>query len=1050
MKKYGIARIIGLLAFVFVSSLFAQNTGVISGTARDSSGAAMPNTRIVILDDDTGNSRTVETDAAGHYSAPALGLGNYRVTASREGFQTVIRTGIVLAVGQDVVVDLTLTVGAVGQTLEVAGEVSPIESTSASLGSLVDSRTIRALPLNGRSYDQLALIQPGVTQLNPGTTTNSTLRVGTGVRWSVGGQRSGTNSFLLDGANVSDQGNSTPGGASGTNLGVDTILEFKVYTNSYKAEYGRTSGGIVSAITRSGTNTLHGTVFEYIRNSVLDARNFFDVSSSPPPFKRNQFGGVLGGPIRKNKTFFFVGFEGVRQGQESTQIAIVPSATARQGILPTGNVTVSPAIVPYFKFFPLPNLTDFGDGTGFFASAPNAITNDDNIMTRVDHQLTDKISLFARYSFDKDSVYAPLSLPSQVNDTKATRQSGVVELNDTLKANAFNNAHISVNRSSASFATLTIPAADPSTAFVPGEPLGKISIGGLQALGVGTITALGTGTLPELYGYTVYEEGDDFTWVKGRHTIKMGGTIQRVEDNFTNAPGGSGQYTFSSLSNFIQGKASNFQALIPSSGQFGLRQTYGAVYVQDDYLVNSRLTFNLGFRWETISDPSEVNGRSAILPSPSAPSMVIASHYFTIGKKNFEPRFGMALRLDQSGKTVLRVGGGIYHNELFPAAYFTQTRSPFYNTLSLNNAPFPNGYQSLLGSTGLQALAVSAPFMKTPVVDQYNVSLQREITPSTVIQVDYSGNHSNHLITQTELDRYVPTILPNGTEFFPVGDTTRMNPAFTSIREWQTNSNSNYNAGTVTIRRRAAGGADFQVFYTFSKALDVASSTGSVESSRAASAIMDPDNAHLDYGLAEFNVEHSVSGNVTYPLPFHLGSRAGGALVNGWTLDALATFQTGQPLTPRLAASNSRDGSGTLADRPNLVAGFNNNPTSGTTGAGCAGAPAGQPVGTAARWYNPCAFTLPTPGTYGNLGRNTVIGPGVENINAALEKDFRPVERMRVTFRAEVFNIMNHTNFGLPNTTALTSTGAVNGAAGSITYTITSSRQLQFAVKVNF
>src|SRR6202162_1339810 len=311
MKKHQVLLIAGLLVFLSGGIVWAQvTTGTISGTVKDSTGAVLPGTKVVLLNEETGLSRTVETDAAGRYSAPSLGLGNYRVTGTLEGFQTGVRSGIVLTVGREAVVDLTLTVGAVTQTVEVMGEAPLVESTSASLGSLVDDRTIRELPLNGRSYDQLALLQPGVTLLSPGQSSLTAFNFGSGKRFSVGGQRANSNSFLLDGTIINDQANATPGGAAGTNLGVDTILEFKIFTNSFKAEFGHSSGAVITAITRSGTNALHGTAFEYIRNSALDARNFFDVGSSPPSFRRNQFGAVLGGPIKKDKTLFFVGCDG--------------------------------------------------------------------------------------------------------------------------------------------------------------------------------------------------------------------------------------------------------------------------------------------------------------------------------------------------------------------------------------------------------------------------------------------------------------------------------------------------------------------------------------------------------------------------------------------------------------------------------------------------------------------------------------------------------------------------------------------------------------------
>ena len=654
-------------------------TGTISGTVKDTSGAVLPGAKVVVLNEGTGISRTVETDAAGRYSAPSLSLGNYRVTGSQEGFQTEVRSGIVLTVGREAVVDLSLSVGAVTQTVEVQGEAPLVESTTASLGSLVDDRTIRALPLNGRSYDQLALLQPGVILFDPGTINDTTFQSGTGKRFSVGGQRSFSNNFLLDGTNISDEGNGTPGGAAGTNLGVDTILEFKIFTNSFKAEFGRTSGSVVTAITRSGTNSFHGTAFEYIRNSALDARNFFDVGSSPPPFKRNQFGGVLGGPIKKDKTFFFGGYEGLRQGLGTTLIATVPTLPSRQGILPTGTVPVNPVVVPYLNLYPLPNGRDFGDGTGEYLSAPTVVTNEDNFMIRVDHQLNAKTGIFGRYTFDRDSLNAPQSIPPLVQILGSRRQYTTLQANSILGPKVLNNFRFAYNRTSNSLDQRFIPDPGPQLAIIPGQPFGAIAIGALIT-NARAITQLGgnSGSGASTYAYSIFEWGDDFSYIAGKHTLKTGVDIQRLRDNAAKGTGLRGVYTFTTFSDFLAGRAANLQTSSPLgiNNYWGVRQSLYGAYGQDDYAVNSRLTLNLGLRWETATDPTEVNGKSAFLPSPAATATVVSGRFFSIGKKNFEPRFGLAWRLNASGKTVLRAGGGIYHNQILPWLYPASLRTP--------------------------------------------------------------------------------------------------------------------------------------------------------------------------------------------------------------------------------------------------------------------------------------------------------------------------------------------------------------------------------------
>ena len=493
---WGIAALFLLL---FSGAVWAQvSTGTISGTVRDSSGAVLPQVEVVVLNQDTGISRTVKTDSGGHYSAVSLNLGNYQVTGTRDGFQTVVRNGIVLTVGQEAIVDLSLPVGTVSQTVTVTGGAPLVETTTASLGFLVDETTIRALPLNGRSWDQLALIQPGVILTSPGPTGGAPYAFGTGKRFTVGGQRSISNSFLLDGTDVNDQSNGTPGGAAGTNLGVDTIQEFKIFTNSFKAEFGHSSGSVTTAVTRSGTNDFHGTAFEYIRNSVLDARNYFDPSSGPPAFRRNQFGGVLGGPIKKDKTFFFGGYEGLRQGLATTQTAIVPTALARQGILPSGTVPVNPDIVPYLNLYPLPNGTDFGDGTGAFLSVPTVPTNEDNSMVRVDHQLNARTSLSARYMFDTDSVSAQQQLPDYFIDEATRRQYLTLQANTVLSAKALNSFRFAFNRTNSAFSPTISPAVPtgvrPNSRPVAGQWFYLVLVSQAWAHKLETVTGCGPST----------------------------------------------------------------------------------------------------------------------------------------------------------------------------------------------------------------------------------------------------------------------------------------------------------------------------------------------------------------------------------------------------------------------------------------------------------------------------------------------------------------------------------------------------------------------------
>jgi hypothetical protein len=1066
MNKRRPLRTVGLLVFLFSGIAGAQvSTGTISGTVKDSSGAVLPAAKVVILNEDTGISRTLDADENGHYAALSLSLGNYQVTGMKEGFQTEVRTGIVLTVGRQEVVDLSLSVGAVAQSVEVRGSAPLVDSTTATLGSLVDDRTIRELPLNGRSYDQLALLQPGVTLTSPGKTSSTAYTFGTGARFSVGGQLPNSNLFLLDGTNINDQANGTPGGAAGTNLGVDTILEFKIFTSLYKAEFGHSTGSVTTAVTRSGTNSFHGTAFEYIRNHVLDAKNFFDVGSAPPPFIRNQFGGVIGGPIKKDKTFFFAGYEGLRQGLGTTQIATVPTVLARQGILPTGKVTVNPAVVPFLDLYPLPNGRDFGDGSAEFLSSPTAVTNEDNVMGRIDHQLNDKTSIFGRYVFDQDSVNAPLNLPDQVQVIGTRRQYATLQLKNILGANALNEFRFAFNRTHSAFDQVTTPDPGPQVSLIPGQPLGGLAVGGIvTSSGSRAITPLGptAGQGAFLWAWNILQFGDDFNYVKGKHTFKTGVDVQRLQDNTTNTGFLRGNYTFTTFPNFLTGTASSLQAAAPLgvTPEWGIRQTLVAVYGQDDFAVTSRLTLNLGLRWEAPTDPIDVNGKTSILPSFASTSMAVWPSFFGVGKKNFEPRFGLAWQLNASGKTVLRLGAGIYHDQILPWLFAQQTRTPpFFASFLATNPPFPNGYQ-ILGPGAPIALNVMAPFNKTLVDDQYSVSIEQQLSRNTVLEVSYVGNHANHIGLSIEEDTPIPTTcstalhncpagLPDGTTFYPA-NAPRRNTAWAGEKVIQNVGNSDYNALTVTLRRQFANGFQGQIFYTYAKALDEGTSISGAESTRSPGSIMDPEDPSRDWGLSDFDARHSIVGNFVYAIPFRSGSRVLEALAGGWTLNGISTFRSGMPFTAILSTSVSRNkATNGLADRPNLNPGFSSSPNHGVS-AGCPGFAVGTKVGGAANFFDPCAFSSPAAGTYGDVRRNSIIGPGTAAVDLALSKTFKTTETTTLTFRVEAFNIMNHANFGLPNGAALAANGTANPAAGRITYTTTSSRQIQFALRFNF
>src|SRR5438093_7312558 len=605
-----------LLVFVFGAQVASAqvNTATISGTLRDESGAVLPGVNVAIQNQDTGISRMVTTNETGRYSAPALGLGNYQVTVQLSGFQSQVRSGIALTVGREAVVDFRLAVGAVSQTVEVKGEAPLVELTNANLGGLVDDRTIREMPLNSRSWDTLAYTIPGVVKYG---TANADFNSGSGAnKFSVAGARSYSNSFLLDGTDVNDSSNSTPGGSAGTNLGVDAIREFKIVATTFSAEYGRASGAVVSAVTRSGTNELHGTLFEFLLNSAFDARTIFDLEDRDgdgkadlPAFRRNQFGGVLGGPVKKDKTFFFGGYEGFRQSRSETTFAVVPTVAAKQGILPcvapanrlpgseaarlcpsspinssgsygTYRVTPSSKIIPFFQYYPDPNgqiimnrATCDDMYLGELIGSQKSVMRQDFFMGRLDHQLTTSTNIFGRYQFDDDNRSEPQVVGNIEERNSARRQYVTLQGNTVFNPSLLNSGRFAFNRSaqfSDAFATSDLAR---TLTFVPGKIMGTLTVG--EERGTPTVSEVGSDTnFPRLWVYNLWEFGDDLTYVKSRHHLKWGGLVRRIQNNNTVQSESRGQYTFQNIEDLILAKPQLFGGVpIGEEGYKGIRQT---------------------------------------------------------------------------------------------------------------------------------------------------------------------------------------------------------------------------------------------------------------------------------------------------------------------------------------------------------------------------------------------------------------------------------------------------------------------------------------------
>ena len=1048
-----------LLAVLNAPLAFTQAvTGTILGRVTDTTGAVMPGAAVQVQNVETDYSQTAQTDSEGRYLVRNLPLGSYSVTIQQAGFRTEVRRGITLTVGSEVTINAQLAVGNIEERVEVTGEASPVETTNATVSGLVNQEQMRDLPLNGRNIDQLALLSPGVWANRNYTNTVTT---GLGMHLSINGDRPSSTLYLLDGTVVNDHTNNGRGGVAGVQLGVEGILEFRLLTHNFSAEYGRSSGGVLSAVTRSGTNEFHGSAFEFVRNNVFDARNFFNPGDLPP-FRRNQFGGTLGGRIIRDKLFFFLNYEGLRQVQGNTVIASVPDVPARSGLLPTGpvdpgagkptlqQVTVNPSVVPYLKLYPLPNGGNHGDGTADFIEDFGATASDDYAMERMDYRLSDKDNFFWRYVYDYSTAVFPKPLPTFVNPYTGTDYLLVLSETHIFSGSSLNEFRGAFNRLMRQSDNNSVTPIDPSLSLIPGQPFGVFTMSS-------QLTDLGSLQQTAWHRLNLFQESDTFSTVRGAHSLKFGGDVERQQNNNLNISAGRGQYLFAGLSQLLAGASSRFNGTLVSGppnligiAQRGWRRTLFAWFVQDDFRVRPNLTLNLGLRHEFWTAANEVNGLSESLRHLTDPKMTLGPE-FVPSKLNFAPRAGLAWDPTGSGKTSVRLGTGVYFNHLDGQTWFSSgyPNADFSHTYNINNPLFPNflanGYPPQSGAQLTQGVQFHPP---TPTVIHYSLDVQRQLQGTLSLKVGYIGSHGYNLPRNTQQDIRVPTILPDGTQSF-LTTSPFINPNFSSIILLLDDTHSNYNALQATLQKTFSAGLQFQANYTYSKAM--ADSDGQGLTSEVPAAQVDPFNIGREYSLAAFDQRHKFLLNGSYQMPWEkwLTGKLAKAALGGWAINGVFTVSSGHPFTALSGFNNSQNGDAAAPDRPNGAPGFSNNPNHGVT-AGCQGVKANQKLGTPNLWFDPCAFVLPAAGLYGNLGRNTVIGPGFSNIDFTLVKTTTLTERMKLDFRAEFFNLLNHANFGLPNIKVFNSSRARSGNAGQVIATDVANRQIQLGMKLIF
>lgn len=1022
--------------------------GTISGTVADPSGAVIPNAVVVVHNQDTGTQRTLTTNTSGSYSAPSIPVGTYLVTVTVTGFVPYSRDRIALAVGQSLVLPIVLAVGDQSGIDVVYQPLSGVNVSTEQTSGVVGEREVKDLPLNGRSYDQLITLNPGTVnytaQRSGGVgTSNSSV----GSMFAVSGRRPQDNLFLLNGVEYTGASliNVTPGGTSGQLLGVDAVREFNVVSDSYSAAYGKRDGAQVSIVTVSGTNKVHGSAYEFARNSYFDARNYFD-QARIPEFQRNNFGASLGGPIRKDKAFLFANYEGYRQNLGLSDVTLVPNDASR--------AAAAPSVKSLLNLWPVANGPDVGGGIALAYSSPKQHIREDFGTTRFDANLTGNDLLFAVYTVDDSVADTPTSNPFSLIHEKLREQVLSVQEQHVFSARLLNTARFGFSRASFYFVG-SIPAdiqAQTAT-FVPGKPTGAVVIAGSTASnGASQVTAAGANVgSNNAITRNLFTFDDHVFYSVGKHQIEIGAWVQRLQSNDNLAQNQYGQASFASLATFLAGNIKTF-AVTPQVTQLGWRTFFADFYLEDTFHLTPRLEIRGGIRTESSAGWNEVQGRAGVYQLvngviPTTPT--VQSNAIVDNKAKFlpEPRLGVAWDVFGNGKTSVRASVGLHHSLLDALDYRLDQAAPFNTTYGYSGTTVANP----TGGTGSVSPSTVQADIDTPALVAYTLKIEQQIAPSTTLTIGYDGSRSYHQILSGDLNEPAFTRLPNGTIYYP--NTVKANPALVNSTSWYSTGRGNYNALLVDVRHDLAHGLRVRANYTYSKNLDTGTAWNTSVSANTPAYTEVPSLPDLDYGRAATDVRHVAALNGSYDLPFGEGRAyfaKGGRLVSGWSISTILTAQTGFPFSPQLGYNPTGSGDSRNPVRPDNTANFNGPLyASGSTAA------------RVAKYFNPAAFSAPAYGTVGNVGRDTLTGPGYSDWDASLLKSTKLTEQVRVQFRAEFFNILNHTNLQVPNAVVYTTgptqgttanqTAAVvaNPTAGVITSAATS-RQIQLGVKVLF
>lgn len=1041
------------ILLLFAANGFAQTTGTILGTVRDATTAVVPGTTVTATHLATTATRTAITDELGNYVIPLLPVGEYEVTAELTGFRKAVRK-LTLEVDQRARVDIVLQVGAVSEETTITEEAPLVKADSSDIGTIVDNKRLVELPLNGRNFIALNALDAGAAARTGGRSAYFFTLFGGA--YSINGSPGDSSTYSIDGIMEKGQGDAR----TTIKVTIDTIQEFKQQQSLYSAESGG-GGGNVNLVTRSGTNEFHWSAWEFVRNSAFDARNFFD-GDEVPPFRLNQYGGTIGGPVKHDKTFFFGSYEGTRRRKSVGQAFTVPTLAQRNGDF-TGlgrvydpqttrpdpnrpgqfirdqfpnNVIPASRIDPVSKralemLFPLPDRP--GQTQNLFAPLTNTV-HEDQFTVRIDHRLSERNNLFTRYTLTDprrtDTSYAQLPNFADFWNTRAQN----VSISDTsvLSQRVVNEARFGFNRMFqylVSTEKRNVPALLGITGtqadIFPGPP--TITITGFNR-------TASLGNTPNNRAEDTFQLADNLSYVIGTHTLGFGADIRKFRENGGTANSSRGSFTFTArystlpgvngtgdaMADFLLGYPTNASVAI-GNGFTNVRQIHSSFYMKDDWKATPRLTLNIGLRYEYVSPLTEVRDRIPSFDTKTGQLVKVGTNglsrnLYERDKNNFAPRFGFAYQVFGNTKTVLRGGYGVFYSAPMPYMGWSagQSAPNLQRATAVGDAAVPNITFARAFPPELLSISPSITVIDrnllTPYNQQFSLGVQRELVRDLVLDVSYMGNKGTKLISgsQKNINQAVPgpgAVAPR-----------RPYPQYTSISTFFSDGLSIYHAMRNGLQKRFSHGLTFNVSHVWSNMIETSGTNFLAESS--SNTKRDVRNPRAERGHTVFDARHRFVVSYVWDLP--LGK---GRLREGWQMSGVTTFQDGTPVDVGMAVDNSNTGDGGSQDRPDLIGDVNKGPK------------------TPQEWFNTKAFARPAPLTFGTAGRNLITGPGINNFDFSISKSFKIFENGRMQFRSEIFNLFNHPNFDPPNATFGTARfGQISAAQDA--------RELQFGLKL--